>query len=394
MKAIFTIFAVLFYALLSTAQTAVTFTVDDMPIPSAEIPIVTIDHNKIKNTIPGNNQTWDFSTVTPTGTSTNLFIPETVSFFTDGGIDIYIDVFKKFNANFGYDISQEWDIDETGIYDKGHYVYPQAYALTSFTGSDKDSLIMAQQGYFADKPRIVLKFPFTINSSWKSSSRRFTDFRLKVAAFNLNNAPAKHVFITNRQDSIVAWGKLRVPTATGDVSKYYDVLMERVKSSIVDSFYLNGAPAPLALLTGFGIAQGQKLDESHLYNIYRKGQLNYFMRVNYGNDNTYTKPIGAFVNIDGLETTASKDEVENFSSIVFPCPAIDKVSIMLGNINQIFETYDVIDLSGRLVSNGNVNQSGNVITLDVHNLPNGNYYVKLHDPKTKISQTESISIQK
>lgn len=393
MKSIFTFLVVLVNFMLIQAQAPITITEADMPIPAGEIPIVSVDHTKIKNPTGGTNVSWDYSTATPIGTSSNIFIPETATFFTDAGIDVYIDVFKKFNANFGYNISQEWDINSTGIYDKAHYVYPQAYGLGSFTGNDKDSLIMDEQGYILSDPRVILKFPFTMSSAWKSTSRRYTDFRLKVSAFNLVNTPARHVFYTIRQDSVVAWGKMRVPTQNG-ISNYYDVLMERVKSSIVDSFYLAGQPAPPALLVGFGISQGQKLDESHTYNFYRKGQLNYFMRVSYGTDNTYTKPTGAFINIDGLETSSSKDEIQNFSSIVFPSPANESVNIMLGDVNQTFDTYEIIDVMGRTISNGNVNQSGNTVNIDTHIIPNGNYYVKLHNLKSRISQTESIAIQR
>ncbi len=390
MKTIFTLIAVLSLSLFLSAQSAITFTAEDMPIPQNEITIVGIDQLKIKNPTPGVNLTWDYSTAIPKSSSSNIFYEEKIEFFTAAGVDIYIDVFKKFNPNFGYNISQEWDFNDNGIFDIGHYVYPQAYALTSFTGSDKDSLIMDEQGYLTDQ-RIIIKFPFTINSAWKSTSRRFTDFRLKVAAFNLVNTPCKHVFITNRQDSIVAWGKMRVPTQNG-ISKYYDVLMEKVKSSIIDSFYLGGAPAPKAILDGFGVTQGQKLDDTNVYNFYRKGQTNYFMRVNYGTDNTYTKPIGAFINIDGLETSASKDEVENFTSIVFPSPATANVTILLNNLNQTFDKYEIVDLMGKFVKEGEANQSGNTIHLAVHDLPNASYFVKLYNSKNNVTRTEQITV--
>jgi Secretion system C-terminal sorting domain len=393
MKSIFTLLILLVSIVLIHAQSAITINESDMPIPTAEIPIVIVDHTKIKNPTGGTNVSWDYSEAIPTETGSSIFYPETAQFFKDAGIDVYIDVFKKFNENFGYYISQEWDINSTGIYDKAHYVYPQAYGLGTFTGNSKDSLIMDEQGYILSDPRVVIKFPMTMGTAWKSTSRRYSDFRLKVSAFNLVNTPARHVFYTIRQDSIVAWGKMRVPTENG-ISNYHDVLMERVKSSIVDSFYLAGQPAPPALLVGFSITQGQKLDESHLYNIYRKGQLNYFMRVNYGTDKSYTKPVSAFINIDGLETSASKDEIQNFSSIVYPSPANESVNIMLGDINQTFDTYEIIDAMGRTINNGDVNQSGNTVTIDIHTIPNGNYYVKLHNLKSKIYQTESISILK
>ncbi len=393
MKTIFTFLLLLLQTFVMHAQTAPIFTAADMPIPDGEIPIVTVDHTKIKNPTGGINQTWDYAGAIPTASSTNLFIKEQAPFFTNAGVDVYIDVFKKFNANFGYNISQEWDFDDTGIYDKGHYVYPQAYSLASFTGSDKDSLIMAEQGYIVDKPRVIIKFPLTVNSSWKSSSRRYTDFLLKVGAFGLNNTPARHVYTTVRQDSIIGWGKMRVPTENG-TSKYYDVLMERVKSSIIDSFYLNGAPAPPAVLNGFGIAQGQKLDETNVYNFYRKGQANYFMRVSYGTDNTFTKPNGAFINIAELETSSSKGETEHFSSVIFPCPAYDKVNVLLGDINAMYPTYEIVDLSGKWLTNGQTNQSGNTITIDVQDLPNGNYFVKLHNSKNNSTRVEKIFIQR
>jgi hypothetical protein len=327
MKTIITFSFACLIAALIHGQSAITINAADMPIPTSDITILTVDHTKLTNPTLGNNQTWDYGAATGTGLSLNSFPPETDPFFTSQGIDVYLDGQKRFNSNFAYEISNEWDFNSTGIIDRGLYVYAQAYGLVGFTGNAADSLSMPAQAYILSSPRTIVKFPFTANSVWKSNSRRSVDFRLKVSAFGLNNTPGKHVYSINRTDSIVGWGKMRIATSAG-TSIYYDVLVDKTTSSTIDSFYLGGLPAPVQLLNAFSVTQGQKVDDVYIYNVYRKGQANYFARFFYGNDKTFTNLKESYFNLNRLSLT-NTNEVNGIkiNTVVFPCPAKSELNI-------------------------------------------------------------------
>ncbi|MBK7010778.1 MAG: hypothetical protein IPH36_20200 [Saprospiraceae bacterium] len=105
------------------------------------------------------------------------------------------------------------------------------------------------------KPRVILDFPVTKGYSHQSVSRRVAKFKINIPAFGLNYAPVHHVANVVREDTLTAWGKMKVYTPNGP-SPSYDVLVLLSLQHQIDSFYLNGLPAPANLLTAFGQQQG------------------------------------------------------------------------------------------------------------------------------------------
>jgi hypothetical protein len=375
-------------------QTPITITAGDMPVPTGpyNLDIIT---GLVSNVTPETNGVWDYGTVFGNTPDLATFYPETIPFFTDAGVDAYRILFKNFNTNFGYEIYQEFDFNQDGIDDIAVDVVEQNNTLQPFTGNFSDSIFIPAQSKIVSVPRRIVEFPFTANSAWSSSSRRVTDMVLNVPAFGLNYAPVQHAYTWVRHDSIVGWGKMRVYTPNGP-SIDYDVLMDRISEHTVDSFYLNGAPAPLALLTAFGVSQGQKTEETYRYNFYRKGSFGYLASFFYDTDATFTNVSAAFIGKDGLETAPPSGVIENvsYATLLYPNPLAGSelnIKMMGGPFEPV--SYEVFDALGSLVKEGRLDAKGGEFQVYFGEpLPNGNYYIQLKSKDSQMVATQAFEV--
>lgn len=378
------------------AQSPITIQASDIPVPSSPFNMVSLPITGLPATSLGTNQSWNYSAYIGSSPSQNEYLAETDSYFTNAGIDIYLDGTKSFNSNFSYYISNEWDFNANAIDDKGYYVYPQNYSLLNFTGNAADSLFMPEQKYILPTPRKIFSFPFSYQSHWASDSRRSTQFFLNVASYGLTQAPAEHAYHAMRSDSIVAWGKLKLYTASGP-SAEVDVLVDKVATYAIDSFYLNGSPAPQALLTAFGVTQGQQTNTLYYYNFIRKNAVNYLMRLVYDSDPTYTTMTAAFVNTDNLApTSVSSNEPTLYMSSVYPNPATaNSIHVMIGGQAPEALTYTMLNMAGQCVQQGEVSNLASGLELPIHaHLPNGIYTLTLNNKQQQAVVQHTFTLQR
>lgn len=372
-------------------QTATTITADDMPVPTEPYYVDKVT-GLVPNASPAENETWDYANVFGNSPDSVYYYPEYLPFFLDAGVDVYRPFFKNFSPDFGYQIFQEFDFNQNGIYDVGVDVLGQNNTLQPFTGNINDSIFILAQSEIVSVPRRIIEFPFTANSAWSSSSRRVTDMVINVPAFGLNYAPVQHAYTWVRHDSIVGWGKMRVYTPDGP-SIDYDVLMDRMAEHAVDSFYLNGTPAPAPLLTAFGVAQGQLTHRNHRYIFYRKGTFGYLATFTYGSDATYSNLINAFIGTDGLEAAPSATvESLRYASVLYPNPSAGgELNIRLMGGQFELGSFEVFDAMGRQVRQGKLLEANGgefQVKMGTH-LPTGNYLIQLKD-----KQLRSVAVQR
>jgi hypothetical protein len=377
MKKKILLFSSLLFSWAAFSQTAITINSADMPIPTADYNVDKITSANPPQPTLGNNQNWDYSNYVGNSPLTVSYMPETDPFFTSAGIDVYINWIKNLTPDVGYEVSDELDFNANKVEYKGLYVYKQGYSLETFTGNGNDSITFASQGLIYPSGRTAIPFPCTVGSAWNTTTSRVAvDFKLTLTAYGLNKTPGQQVFRHTEKDSVVGWGKLSVHTQSG-ASIPYDVLMVRQEVYTIDSMYLGGAPAPTALLAGFGITQGQKTGLYYAYNFFRKGSWMYLMRRFYDIDATYTTLSDSYVNADNLSTVGVEEAVE-YSSLVFPNPTNGselKVEVMGKNIP--FSQYVVTDMLGRKVQEGNAGENA-ISKMEIRlndNLPNGTYFV-------------------
>ncbi len=362
---------------------AITIEAADMPVPT-----VNYNYDNIIGMAPSvptiaQDAQWDYSTYFGNMPDFAAYHPETITLFTDAGVDVYRGMFKYFNTSFGYQMWQEFDFNENVIDDIAVDVPYQPNTLQPFTGNISDSIFILPQSYILNQPRRIVEFPFTANSSWNSNSRRVTEMILNVPSFGLNNAPVTHAYTWVRKDTIIAYGKMRVYTSAGP-SIEYDVLLDKSSEYTLDSFYLAGQPAPSALLTAFGVSQGQKTNVNYRYQFYRKGTFAHLLGYFYGADESFTNPVDIYVHTDDIETYNGTFQVDyiNYTTVLYPNPSIgNEINIkILGQVPSI-NKYTISDIFGKTIQTGSLENGG----MGEFNIPfqqsliPGNYFISLQN---------------
>lgn len=393
MKKKFTFLILLLVSGYAYSQTAITIGASDMPIPGNTFHY----DNLIKVITPpaiSQNGTWDYGTNTGNDLSTYDYYPEMDTLFSNQGVDVYGIGFKSLTPTLGYNVYYEFDFNANAVEDKMMYVDQQAYGLGAISGNSKDSLKIPLQAWYWGNPRTMVKFPFTNKDSWSSVSYRKMNFTLNVAAAGLNNAPGNHVYYLFKKDTIVGYGKMRLYTDKGP-SVYYDVLIDKISQFSVDSFYLNGAPAPALILGAFGISQNQITDVNNRYNFYRKGTYSYLMSVAFGAEN-FNTPVNIFTNTDGLITTSTTNPETTFSTVLYPNPVNTlQVHMLVKGKDVSQSTYIISDMIGRVVQKGATNYQNGLINFDLDpTLLNGQYIINILDGSNKPIITEQFMLNR
>jgi hypothetical protein len=119
----------------SAHSQAITIEAADMPVPMANY-----NFDNIIGLVPSvptiaQDAQWDYSTYFGNDPDFAAYLPETIPFFTDAGVDVYRGLFKYINTSFGYQIWQEFDFNENGIDDIAVDVPFQSNTLQPFTGN-------------------------------------------------------------------------------------------------------------------------------------------------------------------------------------------------------------------------------------------------------------------
>jgi hypothetical protein len=219
------------------------------------------------------------------------------------------------------------------------------------------------------------------------------NFNLTVTAAGLNKTPCKHIYTVFRNDTIVGWGKARVYTPSGP-SVYYDVLIDKINQYTVDSFLVNGAPAPPALLTAFGMTQGQQTAYNNRYSLYRSGNSAAMVIYNYGT-NLYTVPTAGFADTDNLTVTAVTEPGDgSYTTVLFPNPGIGNViNIRITGVIPAIRAYQIVDMAGSVVQAGRAElQNGDWQILLSPAIPNGHYVISATSPDNQTVITEQFML--
>lgn len=389
MKNVCTLLLLCCLAAAASGQTPFTITANNFPIYGIQ---TYRGPNTGPNLTPAANGNWDYSALSASGTVQSPYIVETDPFYTQAGVDVYIDDFKNLTPQLGYIVYNEFDFNSAGVFDKGIYIDPQAYGLGAFSGNNLDSIRFPFQGYIYPTSRKIMEFPATFGSNWSSQNRRWVNFDLTVTALGLNKVPGQHVFTTFRTDSIIGWGTMRVYTAAGP-SIAYGVLIDKINQYAVDSFYLAGAPAPTALLTAFGMTQGQQTGINKRYAVFREGYSTPLAVFLYGSNN-YTTPTAIYFDADNLTPTTSVGDLNElqYATLLFPNPSRSgQINVQFsGNLPAVTQ-YQVIDLQGRILQSGRADISQGFFQVQLEQqAPAGRYFLQLTDENNQPVVSESF----
>lgn len=292
MKQTFTLLALGLLALPALAQSPITLTQSTFPVSATSTeqyqPASTAG---VSLPATGANQSWDYRTLTPSGsayTDLNLSVPP------NSGISgaQWTRARQAVFGNIAYVYTGYYALASTGRMALGRTVTRQAASIASRTGGANDSLVINRQTVlYGSGTSGVVDFPLPLTSGGRSQ----TNFRfgvtgtLTAAAVGLNRAPVRIVQRYTFVDSVAGWGTVRIPVAgrpTG--SDPLPVLLIRSRTIRQDSVYLNGQPAPAALLAAFGVTQGA-VTATYYDHFWRTGSSQPLLELFYPN-RQYTTP--------------------------------------------------------------------------------------------------------
>lgn len=271
----------------------------------------------------------------------------------------------------------------------------QTFPLTALSGGANDVLTIPAQTIAYSSPRTLIQYPATYGSVWKSDVRYVATSNLTVEAYGLNKVPLSLVKNLSSVDSVVAWGKANIPFKGGKVSKQYDVLIMKKTTIRQDSFYLGGQPAPVPLMTAFGITQGSR-DTAYRYIAYRLDSPNYLFILFYGNDASMSlQPrLGITDVAEAALPSALTEEATKENTSLSPNPANDEITVTLHKSNDApweMELYSSLGtkVESRCISAGYGESS---LHFSVAHLPAGSYSYVLRDEQKRIVSTQRFII--
>ena len=263
-------------------------------------------------------------------------------------------------GGFGYDANIRKSMTATGFVRYGQDIRRTGYSLAAVTSGPTDSIVIDNQSFTYSVPDTIIKFPATYHTNWKTNFIYDFHFHISVALFFLSNAPGYVRTYETTIDTVTGWGKMKVKDINGLPTGYMDVLQVKSYTYLTDSFYVNGSPANVLLLTAMGLTQGQKDTIVEQY-YYRAGEVTPLAYVQY--DTT-------FVNIKSITTHATRlapngiANVSNSEGIkIYPNPVKAHQLHVITETASNNMTCDVIDINGKIIAEGTLTGNDNMVRL-------------------------------
>ncbi|MGH1338401.1 MAG: T9SS type A sorting domain-containing protein [Aureispira sp.] len=313
-------------------------------IDSLSIPLQT------SATLPthGAFQTWDYSSWTLDYISTSLHIDATTAPNFPRALHKVSE--NLVFANLPITSDAYYGLDANGWYPLGRSYQAANYSLTAVSGGANDSIHFLNDNQIYGGRTDLCPFPLTYQTQRSQSHTESIPFQVTIVAFGLNRTPGFRRRTVSRDLEVVGHGTLRMPTATGTASAPYNVLLVKINRTRVDSFFLGGAPAPAALLSALGLAQGATITDS-FYNFYAP---NYGANILGMTDNNGIGDI-LFYRTGALDVVLSLTNIQVQSSNCFPNPVQEQQTLTIETNKTIGSAYlNIVDASGRVVFKKNL----------------------------------------
>lgn len=340
----------------------------------------------------GTAQTWDYSSLTPTGGPTLIPHYDAADSasnypgayqFKDG--DLESPTGQTFPA------SEFVSINNNGYHVCGYYVSSLNESLAAVTGGANDVLDIPFQRLVFTDTMFYLKFPVTGQSTWSGQYNRNVQFNLTVASAGLSGTPGYFQFKLEQTRTVVGSGQIIIPDENGNAMAPVDVLMINVDEVQTDSVFLGGAPAPAPLMSAFGLVQGATETKSYVV----------FYPLNNGANPVASYTLDANGNINGFEYRP--DEARRASNIglaemglntssIYPNPLSKGESLQIdfeGKTNV--ESVNLYNTQGQQVAEFKIDDSTKHLSISP-DLDPGIYLVSLVGTKGKEQSRTKLQI--
>lgn len=343
----------------------------------------------------GNNLVWDYSNLNISGvTDSSYYITGNFPILSSAKF-IYDKQPKAFTQFLGYSYDQYLTLDSSGIKEVGIHVPAINYGIGALTGNNADTLYILDN--LIDEqtnPVTLMPLPYTVGTYVNTVTRYVVEMQLTLSANSMNKVPLQHVFNYHRTDSVIGWGTLKLPLVNGFITEF-PVLQTRIVEYPIDSFYLNGTPAPDTLLAKFGLAQGQMIGAyRYRIHLYRENLFGYQMRFNF-TDTTFStlhNTGGAYIRKEFPIATGISSPNFNNEITAYPNPVTGGGFYISTNGTENIEEITLSDISGRIVYQTSLNLSDNIYVPLNENLPYGLYLLKVFDAQGNIAKHGKVII--
>ena len=345
---------------------------------------MTAAHTAFPPLAPMTTGSWDMSVVSD---SLPLFFTSRVA--TDTPFLFADSLLKLSYLNSFVFIKPVYYFDTNSLDEFGFGTIDTSYSLAYLTTVITDSLIFPAQQVIYTVPEKVMGFPVNYGDVWGSSYVYDVNYQLSYSFYSYDHAPGYIRSYVTDTERVTGWGKMRVKDITGSPSAWWNVLqVERMKVKR-DSFFLNSAPMPNALLTTFSITQGVA-DTTYEQLYYRIGEVTPLARVEF-KDAAFTQPYSATTHVQRLIPYGVEEVANDKNLSVFPNPVKGHtVSVVTSGLSGAL-SYRLTDAGGKLAAEGSVNISNNHGIISLSGEIAGSYFLQLCGPMGK-TQTIHLTI--
>lgn len=341
----------------------------------------------------GNNRLWDYTTIKDTTTTrTTVNSPAAVASLPDGFKDAtFVSVPRPSFGTYLLADTQYRRLDTLGLYLLGHRRGKTAVSILAQTGSSSsDSLIFLPITSRYVSPPFLLKFPMTVTTLSKILVTDTLPYQIKWAAAGYTTAA--DILDVRRYEyttEVVGWGTLRLRSPiVGNAPLEFGVLFERNTEYRLDSFFLNGTPAPKFVLDTFKLIQGKRDTASALYNLRGIGVKRGILSFTMSNDETVITTANRIIEPSLNLQTGNTELVSNDVPLsIFPNPTTEGVSFEFDKKTDGEWHLMIVNEAGQIIDLQSIKAPHGKITHTAHldkSLPAGTYFTQILDESSLI----------
>ncbi len=358
------------------AQTPPVFQYSDLPQSAYTLPKTFFKKElswfgSIAAPLPSVNQSWNYGSYVVAGSSAFQFLNVREDYFPganmrrEGAAD-YI------KGNFiPYDVY--YNLDADGFKEMGRHYFEFGLDLEYVSGTPGDSLYIPEQNVSATpQPAYQLRYPQTYTDQYNYDVTYSVEGMVTFSLAGYDHLPFVKKTTEMYEVTAAGWGTAVVP-APGGVSEALPALLQRVKITVTDSFFVDGQPAPAPLLAFFGLPSGAAVTFSHTY-LYHGRSFMPLLHFQH-NDGDFGPVDNLYLIYDELGTTGV-DEVAADPVMPFPNPCTDWLFVPVTEAGTFIKLYD---LNGREIVSRYFPQAGLAELYIPSEIKSGLYLLQISD---------------
>lgn len=352
----------------------------DFPLESNYQSISRLEY-KTEFTSPttGDNQTWDLSDLVTTHFITQTFVDASGDDYYTDAVNYRISLYKL--NDFDIDSKDFYVNDDQGYARIGRRITDVEYSITQITGGPNDILHIVGGNFPFEGRMDYIKYPLELDKSWTESYIVPTHYELTVEGFGLNETPGVFYNYVTQTRSVVGSGKLTIPNQNGGVMTI-DALIVKGESTVIDSVFLGGQPAPPQLMAAFGLTQGA-VATNVTYEFYSPGYGQYV--ASYDMESGYV----AYSEVSDLTSSVGYDVINSIS--IYPNPIKSGSVLNISNSKFNLSNLVLVDQTGKIILDKEISGNSNI------SIPNtvsaGAYLLNSYDANGTIISTNKIIIE-